>query len=132
MGNTVRMVDPSSSDKADFLAMAVQHKPDTPFEFPLHVVCAFIFPRPKGHYRTGKNAHLLKDSAPYFHTGTPDVDNLTKFVGDALNGIFWKDDCFIVRLEGVKAYANYGSPRVEVAVYDVKPLNLLWLEVHNG
>jgi len=92
-----RQVDPSKNDKADFLAIAMQHRPHGAIEVPicLHLVC--VFPRPKSHYRTGRNAHVLKDTAPFWHSSAPDWDNVAKFVGDALNGIFWKDDRLIVR-----------------------------------
>jgi Holliday junction resolvase RusA-like endonuclease len=131
MGTGMRMVDPSAGDKADFLTIADKNKPEVPLDTPLHVVCTFVFPRPKGHYRTGKNAHLLKDFAPYFHTGTPDVDNLTKFIGDALNGVFWKDDSCICKLIGTKVYTNGHRPRIMITICDATPLDLSWLKLVN-
>lgn len=117
------MVDPSKGDKADFLVQALASKPDKPLEgaLILHVTCHFQ--RPKSHYGTGKNAEVLKKSAPEYHTGTPDVDNLIKFVGDALNGIFWKDDSQIAMVVGVKAYAccqPYVTVTVNQMVVDTK------------
>ena len=52
----------------------------------------FFFQRPKNHYRAGKFAHILKESAPVAHISTPDVDNLVKFYMDVLTGIAYKDD----------------------------------------
>ena len=42
--------------------------------------------RLKSHFRTGKFAGVLKDSAPTVMVSTPDVDNVAKFYLDALNG----------------------------------------------
>ena len=95
VGKFNREYDPSEGDKQDFLVKAMQDKPEIPFDEPLHVRYLFCFPRPKSHYRSGKYSHLLKDSAPHWHTNVPDADNLEKFVNDALNGIFWKDDKII-------------------------------------
>lgn len=131
MAGGIRMVDPSANDKSDFLTLAMKHKPDTALEIPLHVHCTFVFPRPKGHYGTGKNSLLLKPSAPYFHTSIPDVDNLTKFVGDSLNGKFWKDDSYIVRLEGLKVYTSSWQPKIIITIADAVPIREDWREIVN-
>lgn len=44
----------------------------------------------------------------------PDVDNVAKIFGDALNGVVWKDDTQIVLLVASKAYSD--TPRVQVFV----------------
>lgn len=72
----------------------------------------FYMPRPKKHYRTGKYARLLKKDSPFWHSTKPDIDNLVKFVMDALQGILWSDDCKIVRLETSKIYSK--KPRTEI------------------
>lgn len=41
-------------------------------------------------------------------TTKPDVDNYIKSLLDALNGILWKDDAQIVKLEAQKKYAEKG------------------------
>lgn len=38
--------------------------------------------------------------------GKPDVDNCIKLLGDALNGILWRDDSQIVQIDAGKFYAN--------------------------
>ncbi len=98
--------DPSEGDKADFLVKCIANKPDIPLDEPLAVTLMFCFPRPKSHYRTGAMAHLLRDVAPKWHTGIPDVDNLLKFVCDSLNGIFWKDDSRICHTTCSKVYGD--------------------------
>ena len=63
---------------------------------PLKMNVEFYFSRPKSHFRTGKNAHLLKTSAPCYHTQKPDADNLFKAAADAVNDILYHDDRQIV------------------------------------
>ncbi len=104
-------VDPNKNTKADFLAMAMQHRPDVPFEEPIRLFVKAYFPRPKAHYlKSG-----LRATAPVYHTGTPDADNILKFVGDALNGIFWKDDKFIASASIIKQYTET-APRIIVEI----------------
>lgn len=66
----------------------------------------FLMPRPKSHYGTGRNANVLKNSAPNHSIAKPDVDNLAKAVYDALTGIAWHDDAQIVFAGIEKAYSN--------------------------
>ena len=107
--------DPSKGDKADFLAKALENRPTAPLDEPLAVALVFYFGRPKAHYRTGKNKHLLRDDAPHWHTRTPDADNLAKLVCDSLNGIFWRDDSCICDLTIKKCYDKV--PRTAVTVW---------------
>jgi len=119
-GDFTGSYDPSKGDKADFLSMALEHKPAIPFDEPLFVKLEFMFPRPKSHYRTGKNAHLLKDSAPERHIGTPDADNLAKFCLDSLNNVFWRDDSIVCELSVSKKYDKV--PRIAVQVVRISKL----------
>lgn len=115
VGNGIRQYDPSKGSKQDFLAIAHANKPDAPLDVPLEVHLEFQFSRPKSHYRTGKNAHLLKESAPKYHTKVPDNDNLLKFVCDALNKVFWRDDAVIARTIVTKVYSE--TPKTIMTVY---------------
>lgn len=56
----------------------------------------FFIARPKGHYGTGRNADILKNSAPTYPISTPDLSKLTRAVEDALTGLIWKNDSCIV------------------------------------
>lgn len=53
---------------------------------PIGISVTFTIPRPPSHYRTGRNAHLLRHAAPTWPDGhgTGDVDKLTRLVFDAL------------------------------------------------
>lgn len=63
---------------------------------PLAVEFTFYRQRIAGHYRTGRHAGLLKDSAPAHPTTRPDVLKLARLVEDALTSVAWGDDAQIV------------------------------------
>ncbi len=115
--------DPSKSEKQNFLLTVQNQRPKEPFDVPLSVDMAFYFSRPKGHYGTGKNANVLKPSAPKWHTSKPDVDNLRKFYMDSLNKIYWKDDSVICAGQTLKQYSN--RPRVEIVIRPIKDISVL-------
>lgn len=115
MGNFTRQYDPSSADKADFLSLLREKAPETPFNTPLRLELAFYFSRPKSHYGTGKNLSFLKPFAPLRHTSKPDIDNCIKFVQDALNKVYWRDDSLICELSIKKLYDV--KPRTEIKVF---------------
>jgi Holliday junction resolvase RusA-like endonuclease len=78
---------------------------------PVQVTIVFRLPRIKGHYRTGKYAHLLRDTAPTHSATKPDVDKLARSTLDALTsaGAFG-DDAQVARLTVEKTYAAPGQP----------------------
>lgn len=62
----------------------------SPWTGPLCVNLTFYFPRPKSHFNSRGE---LKPTAPKWHTGKPDRDNLDKSVLDALTNLgLWADD----------------------------------------
>jgi Holliday junction resolvase RusA-like endonuclease len=69
---------------------------------PVAVELRFAMPRPKSHF----GAKGLKPSAPQFHAGKPDVDNLAKLLLDRITRSerIWRDDSQVVQLEVSKAY----------------------------
>ncbi|MGH3382664.1 MAG: RusA family crossover junction endodeoxyribonuclease, partial [Actinoallomurus sp.] len=85
-----------------------------PLDGPLLVEFAFTFARPKGHYRTGRNAHLLRDSAPAHPAVYPDLSKLIRSTEDALTDAgVWADDARIVRYRDPrKIYAGSADPDV--------------------
>ena len=72
----------------------------------------FVFPRPKSHYGTGKNADVLKPSAPKYCTsrGNGDIDKLARSTLDGLSvsagGSVLEDDSLVVELNTKKRYIN--------------------------
>ena len=117
-GTFTGQYDPSKGDKADFITIAMQSRPERPLDEPLEVNFVFCFQRPKSHYGSGKNSDKLKPTAPAYHTGKPDADNLVKFVCDSLNGLFWRDDSIICRATAIKMYGE--QPRTEITIKGVR------------
>lgn len=94
-GNHAGVYDPGTANewKAAVYVHGRLFMPTHPMTIPLRVDLTFFFPRPKSHYRAGKNSHELKPNAPRFHTSKPDRDNADKAVLDQLTVMrFWLDD----------------------------------------
>jgi len=106
--------DPSYKDKEEIRRMVRTLAPDVPFDEPLEVTIFLYYARPKNHYRTGRNARKLKDSAPYWKITTPDRDNADKIILDALKGMFWKDDSRVCAGPVIKQYSEI--PRTEIYI----------------
>lgn len=107
--------DPKSAKEKDKLYLiAQQQAPPEPFEGPLKVDITFYFSRPKSHYGTGKNAGVLKKTAPYHHITKPDIDNLRKLVMDALSGVFYIDDKQVCIGTTIKTYDD--RPRTVINI----------------
>lgn len=85
----------------------------TVLDGPLAVSMVFTFDRPKGHYRTGRNAHLLRDAAPIRPAGMPDLSKIVRSTEDALTGVVWKDDARVVE------YTRLGKFYAGTAALDV-------------
>jgi crossover junction endodeoxyribonuclease RusA len=82
---------------------------EPPFAGAVHVFLLFRLPRPKSHYRTGRNAHLLRESAPPFPAGRPDGDKLERAVWDGLTmGGAYADDGQVVMWGGAKEWGPPG------------------------
>lgn len=73
----------------------------------------FFLPRPKSHYGTGRNADVLKPSAPAHPTSPPDADKLLRSVGDSLTyADVFGDDAQIVKIVARKEYAREGATSI--------------------
>lgn len=75
-----------------------------PLSGPLATSYVFVVPRPKGHFGSGRNARVLKPSAPKYPTVKPDLTKLVRAAEDALNGIAWHDDSQVVTKAEAKRY----------------------------
>lgn len=98
---------------------ALKHAPREPFDCPVCVVLVFRFTHPRSHYRTGKNAHLLKGG--HCETGAAPVsgdwDNYAKAVCDMLTECgYWRDDVLITHAEVMKEWTS-GPNGCEVRVW---------------
>lgn len=80
---------------------------------PLEVAMTFTFRRPKGHFRTGRNAHLLSSRATARPQGVPDLSKLVRSTEDALNEVVWVDDARVVGYRRLgKWWAGTAAPDV--------------------
>lgn len=83
-----------------------------PLAAPVKVYAHFTFARPRSHYRTGRNAHLLRVDAPEWVTSRScgDLDKLCRSTFDALTaaGVL-ADDSLIASLAATKAYSEHSS-----------------------
>jgi crossover junction endodeoxyribonuclease RusA len=118
-GKYVATYNPQETEEGRFLLLAMGQIPGA-LKGPLKVECEFFMPRPGGHYGTGRNAGVLKASAPAYHTGKPDADNLAKFCLDVLNGAAWKDDSQIVEMAATKKFADDGCPRTVIKIQEMQ------------
>lgn len=88
---------------------------DALLDGPLELRAWFYAPRPRSHYRTGRNAHLLRDNAPTYPTVRPDTTKLLRGLEDALTGMIYADDAQVVEQNACKRYGV--SERAEVTVW---------------
>ena len=98
----------------------------TPLDGPLEARVVFTFGRPRSHYRTGRNAHLIRDSAPARPAVYPDASKALRAVEDSLvdAGVI-RDDCRIVEYSRLaKVYAGEDPEALHVpgAVITVRQL----------
>jgi Holliday junction resolvase RusA-like endonuclease len=91
----------------------------------LSVRFTFHLVRPKGHYGTGRNSHVLKDSAPTHPTGKPDVLKLSRGVEDALTGVLWADDAQIVDERIEKIYGERFCVAITIMELSARQQSLL-------
>lgn len=117
MGAFNRNYDPSAADKKDFLSIVQDNAPENPYDRPIRLIVDAFFTRPKSHYGTGKKVGIIKDNAPVYHTSRPDWDNVGKFVSDALNKIYWRDDSILCEVGVRKRYSD--NPRIEIKIYSL-------------
>jgi len=106
-----RMYSPGTSNewKACVIRDLKQYAGTFPAGVPLRCDLTFYLPRPAGHFRTGKNAGLVKESAPSRPTGKPDRDNLDKAVCDAITAAgVWHDDSQVTDGRIRKRYVQPG------------------------
>jgi len=118
-GNFVKTYTPSKTVNYETLVkLSFIQAVGTEFRPYDQAICVRVnahFARPKGHFGTGKNEGVLKESAPEHMLVKPDADNVIKAVIDALNGIAFTDDKLIVHIHGSKAYSE--RPRCEIEIY---------------
>jgi Holliday junction resolvase RusA-like endonuclease len=97
--------DPSKKEKEEFIK-SIENFPSEKMTKPIKCVLNFFCKRPKNHYKTGKFANILKDTSPKYNTNNKDLDNMVKFVLDALNDKLYTDDSLIFEICCSKLYSD--------------------------
>lgn len=87
-----------------------KYKPEL-IEGAIKVKMLAIFEVPQS-YSKKKRVTLLNTKCNYTHK--PDVDNISKIILDSLNGLAYKDDSQITRLEIEKQYGEQAKVIVEI------------------
>jgi Holliday junction resolvase RusA-like endonuclease len=91
-----------------------------PLPGPLALDVIVFLRRPAGHFGSGRNAGVVKDSAPGRPCGARrDWDNYGKAASDGLTGAAWRDDGQIVDARVRKFYADDEPPRWEITVRQI-------------
>ncbi len=81
---------------------------------PIRLAVTFYRLRPKCHFRTGANSHLIRESAPQYPTTAPDATKYLRLLEDSLTGIVWRDDAQIVDQHVQKRYHTWAGADVLV------------------
>ena len=103
-----RLYDPSAKDKKMFAFLVKAMRPAL-LRQGIEVFVRFKMPRPKYHFtKLGKKTKKWR----YYHTQTPDIDNMIKFTLDACKGILWEDDRQICSLASEKIYNSNASVEI--------------------
>lgn len=89
--------------------LASIYKPSTPWEGPLAIKATF-YRRIPGTW-SGKKKVMAEDGV-HVPTSKPDNDNYMKMLGDALEGLFYKNDSQIIDNVLSKRYSK--DPRIEI------------------
>ena len=86
-----------------------------PSSAPFRLTLVVVKPRPKRLCRKADPDGRVRCLAP------PDLDNASKSVSDAVNGVIYVDDAQVVEFVASKWYAAKGeAPRVEVTLEEIE------------
>lgn len=105
---------PVNAFKANIQQAFSRYCSGPPFEEPVGLRIAFVFPRPKYRIWSTKPMHR------YWRLGRPDLDNLEKAVMDALNKLAWRDDAQVAWKLTTKLHCSgIESPHVLIEIFEL-------------
>jgi len=85
------------------------------------VQMTFYLKRPLGHFRTGKNAGILRDSAPRRPAKMPDLSKLIRATEDALSdALVWADDALVVSIDAAKYWDDAHPPGASIIIKEAE------------
>ena len=115
-------------EAARLVGFTMPHK-DTP----VAVICTFYRPHPRTtHYGSGRNADVLKDSAPAYPISAPDASKLWRSFEDALTGVLWHDDARVVSQVIAEEYVEHWEPPLTRFAYYALPATVAERRVADG
>ena len=85
-----------------------------PFEGRVQVEINALFEVPKSTKKADKELMLSNQINP---TKKPDIDNIVKIILDAMNGIAFKDDIQITKLNVEKTYSTQEKVQIKISQY---------------
>lgn len=107
--NGNRSYDAQTRDKVNFgLYLSQQHNDEPFFDKPIHMEVIFYMPIPKP---------IKERTNSYFHIAPPYMENLYRFLLDAIKDILIADDRVICSLSLKKVYDK--EPRTEIIITEV-------------
>jgi crossover junction endodeoxyribonuclease RusA len=117
-GNIVVIADnhkPLTKWRNAVQAAAMEHGGTITPGAPAAIALDFYLARPKAHYGTGRNAEVIKPTAPLVPASKPDLDKLIRAVLDALTAAgTYTDDSKITAIFATKFYADRRPPGVHI------------------
>lgn len=111
-------VNPSEKDENTLAELIRQHPncPEKPYTGQIRVQLKFYKNPPK----STPNWQLEYMDLGYIRPNkSPDLDNYVKLVLDALNGILWEDDRYIIEMHSGKFYTT-SEPKIEIVMEHVE------------
>lgn len=85
------------------------------FDEPVRVRMVVMVLRPKTHFVAGRQDRGLKPSAPRWPASAPDLDKLQRSIGDALQGVLWRDDSQISTWLSMRRFAEEVGIAIQVS-----------------
>lgn len=112
-GGFFRTYDPKAKEKDQAKWQIKSQYREQLLTQPLAVYLNFYMPIPKSASKPLTRQML---NGKIFHIKRPDIDNLTKFALDCLNGIVFQDDSQISRLYAKKLYGSEPCTQINIEV----------------
>lgn len=108
--------------RQDVQALMLEVVPEgfQPIDEAVTVRLAIYLSRPNSHFGSGKNSNILKSNAPRFPPTGLDIDKVQRAVGDAMKGIWLKDDARISRWRAMRFYCGPGEPGRTVITCEIR------------
>lgn len=114
-GKTVSYIDLNTrGDIETFVTYARPSAPAAPLDcaIELNVLVCISIP-----VSWPKKKILQAMSGELMPTKKPDFDNYLKFASDCLNGLYWIDDCQVIKSTSLKIYSDF--PRWEIKIKEI-------------